>query len=169
MSDSIKSKFHEGRAVCILFITLSPANYLFIKWINLYKLMKDSVVYACLQKFLFLYTLTSQAKKSSSLFNILKKLVTLLEIYKDANNSWNCQRPLLFFFCGTGVWTQDLTLARQALYPLSHDSSVFALVIFWIVTCIFTQAGLEHNLPIYASCIAGMTSVNHQYPTCWLR
>jgi hypothetical protein len=32
-------------------------------------------------------------------------------------------------FCGTGIWAQDFTLAKQALYCLSHTSSPFALVI----------------------------------------
>jgi hypothetical protein len=31
--------------------------------------------------------------------------------------------PGLFFFCGTGVWTQGFALARQALYHLNHTVS----------------------------------------------
>jgi hypothetical protein len=42
--------------------------------------------------------------------------------------AWRCLFNILisftfFFFCSTGVWTQDLEVARQALYYLSHTSN----------------------------------------------
>jgi hypothetical protein len=36
-----------------------------------------------------------------------------------------------FFFCGTGVWTQGLTLARQALYHLIYSVSPFIVMDFF--------------------------------------
>jgi hypothetical protein len=44
------------------------------------------------------------------------------------------QLGLIFFFVSssTGVWTQDLLLASQAIYHLNYNLSLFALVIFQI-------------------------------------
>jgi hypothetical protein len=38
--------------------------------------------------------------------------------------------PLVFFICGTRVWTQGFVHARQALYHLSHALVLFVLLIF---------------------------------------
>jgi hypothetical protein len=50
--------------------------------------------------------------------------------------------------------------ARQALYHLSPPPTLFALVIFQIGSCIYAQAHLSHNPPIYASRAAGMTGMH---------
>jgi hypothetical protein len=34
------------------------------------------------------------------------------------------------YFCGTGVWAEGLTLARQVLYHFSHPSILFAWVLY---------------------------------------
>jgi hypothetical protein len=51
----------------------------------------------------------------------------------------------------TGIWTQGLIFARQAIYPLSHAPSPFDLVIFVTRSCIYAQVGLDLDSPIYAS------------------
>jgi hypothetical protein len=49
-------------------------------------------------------------------------------------------------------------VARPALYHLSHASSLFfAIGIFQIVTFFCHRQALDHNLPTYASCTAGIT------------
>jgi hypothetical protein len=37
------------------------------------------------------------------------------------------------FFCGTGVWTQGLTLSRLELYPLSHIPRSYN----WKIVCVW--------------------------------
>jgi hypothetical protein len=54
-----------------------------------------------------------------------------------------------------------LLLARQALYNLSHPSGIFALVVFWIESCIYAWTYLDCVPPIYASHIAGMSGMYH--------
>jgi hypothetical protein len=49
--------------------------------------------------------------------------------------------------------------ARQSLYYLRHTPALFALVILGIGSPIY---GLDLDLPIFASCIAGMTGPCHQ-------
>jgi hypothetical protein len=56
--------------------------------------------------------------------------------------SWNCSSSKMariigdasgiffFFFCGTVVWRQGFTIAKQALYCLSHASSAFCCSYF---------------------------------------
>jgi hypothetical protein len=56
-----------------------------------------------------------------------------------------------FFFCGTGVWTQGFTLARQALYHLRHHSSPFWSDYFGDWVSLFAQANLDHSPLIHAS------------------
>jgi uncharacterized membrane protein YccC len=52
-------------------------------------------------------------------------------------------------------------LAMQALYHLSTPLTLFASVTFEIGSC-FMLASLDHDLPIYASQVAGMTGTYHQ-------
>jgi hypothetical protein len=80
---------------------------------------------------------------------------------------WFCSlRPtFFFFFCGTGVWTQDFELAKQALCHLSHTFSPF-------YSGYFRDGGLVNYLPglklrsssTSASQIARITGVRHQGP-----
>jgi hypothetical protein len=39
--------------------------------------------------------------------------------------------------------------------------ALFVLVIFQIGSFVVTQAGLDHDLSIYASCVVGMTDMHH--------
>jgi hypothetical protein len=39
-----------------------------------------------------------------------------------------------FSFCGTGIWTQGLMFARQALYQLSHSSSPSLMLFIFYTT-----------------------------------
>jgi hypothetical protein len=52
---------------------------------------------------------------------------------------------LLFFF----LVVLGFELAKQVLYHLSHSTSPFALVIFWIGSHVYTQAGLDLDPPNY--------------------
>jgi hypothetical protein len=61
-----------------------------------------------------------------------------------------------FSFGGPGVQTQGLALARKAFYHLGHTLNPFC---YFFLTFI-PWAGLDLDPPIYASCIAGMTSVS---------
>jgi hypothetical protein len=52
---------------------------------------------------------------------------------------------LFFFFGGTGISTQNFTFVKQALYCLSHNSSLFHLVlVVWKMGSLelFALAGL---------------------------
>jgi hypothetical protein len=49
----------------------------------------------------------------------------------------------------------------QELYHLSHTPSLFTFIIFLIGSHFDVWAGLDHDSPIYASCIAGMTDMYH--------
>jgi hypothetical protein len=52
----------------------------------------------------------------------------------DKPGKRGCLIKVLFcfvlFFCGTRVWTQGFTLEKQALYCLSHTSSLFCFFFF---------------------------------------
>jgi hypothetical protein len=87
-----------------------------------------------------------------------------------------------FFFSGSWILTQGLTLANQALYFLSHPTSplcacVHACVCVCVCVCvcwIFLRWDLENYLPqavfwttilfISASWVVRITSVHHQHP-----
>jgi hypothetical protein len=61
-----------------------------------------------------------------------------------------CIIGVVFFFVSFWcywVGTQGLTLARQALYPLSHTSCPFCFI-FELGSCIYAQAGLNHDYPV---------------------
>jgi hypothetical protein len=58
-----------------------------------------------------------------------------------------------FFFFGTGAWTQSLAQVMS--------QGLFAFVIFVIGSSVSAWAIMDHQLPIYASCIAGMTGMRH--------
>jgi hypothetical protein len=69
----------------------------------------------------------------------------------------------LFFFDGTGVWTEGLALTKQTLYCLSHISNLFCCVYFgdgvsWTVWQGWPPAG---TLPISASQVARITGMSH--------
>jgi hypothetical protein len=71
--------------------------------------------------------------------------------------------PVFFFLLSIGIWTQDLTLARQALYYLSHSvSPVFVLGIFGIGFLQLFVWGWPQILIllISASWVARITSVS---------
>jgi hypothetical protein len=55
-------------------------------------------------------------------------------------------------------------LAGQALHHLSHAPSpvLFALIIFLPRSHIYAPNDLDHDLPIYASHVAGITAVYHR-------
>jgi hypothetical protein len=40
---------------------------------------------------------------------------------------------IYLFFCATGVWTQDLKLARQALYHFSHAPAFFFIFLIFML------------------------------------
>jgi hypothetical protein len=62
-----------------------------------------------------------------------------------------------FVFGGTGVCIQGLVLAKQERYTLTVPPTLLALVIFQIGSCVFAQASLDCDPPIYVSCVAGMS------------
>jgi hypothetical protein len=69
---------------------------------------------------------------------------------------------MFLFFGSNGGWTQDLTLARQVLYHLSHAPiPLLALVIWGIASHIFVLAILHCEPPIYNFHVAGITGVHH--------
>jgi hypothetical protein len=47
------------------------------------------------------------------------------------------------------------------LPPNAHHPALFIWVIFEIESLVYSRAGLDHEFPIYASHIAGMTGVNN--------
>jgi hypothetical protein len=70
------------------------------------------------------------------------------------------------FFGGTGVWTQDFELAKQALYHLSHTSCCFCSGcfygdgVFWTICFGWPQISI---LSVSASQIATITGVSHRH------
>jgi hypothetical protein len=61
---------------------------------------------------------------------------------------------LFLSFGGTGVWTQGITLVKQALYHLSHACSLFLLWLFWRWGLTNYLPGLPSKLLILASQVA---------------
>jgi hypothetical protein len=55
---------------------------------------------------------------------------------------------LFYFTCGTGFWTQDLALSRQALFYLSHTLSPF---FFPKGLVLLPELASDFNPPAYAS------------------
>jgi hypothetical protein len=55
-----------------------------------------------------------------------------------------------FGFCGSGGWTQDLTLARKALNHLNYSTSPFTHWLFFIGSAL-CPTGLNDDPPICAS------------------
>jgi hypothetical protein len=69
----------------------------------------------------------------------------------------------IYFFRGTGAWTQGFKATKQVLYHLSHTPGPFlALAIFQIQSCIFAWGWpwTEVFLPM-PPWVAGFTIVNH--------
>jgi hypothetical protein len=62
--------------------------------------------------------------------------------------------------CISRIWAQGLALARQALYHLSHTSSLFK-VIFQIGSCFLLPRQGTMILQHMASHVAGITDVRH--------
>jgi hypothetical protein len=65
------------------------------------------------------------------------------------------------FFVGAvlGIEFRTLLLARQAVHYLTMPLTPLTLIIFQ--TGSLCPMGLEHDLPIYTSCLAGMTGECH--------
>jgi hypothetical protein len=51
----------------------------------------------------------------------------------------------------------------QVLYCLSHVSAFFPLVLWEIVSCFFAQDGLDFDLPVMLSTVAGMIGMCHSF------
>jgi hypothetical protein len=66
-----------------------------------------------------------------------------------------------FFFNGTGVLTQGLVLARQALYHLNYAPTPLCFRYVLNRVLLLGMASLDLSPPIYASCIARMTGMCH--------
>jgi hypothetical protein len=59
---------------------------------------------------------------------------------------------LLFIYCGSSVWTQGLTLARQALYHLSHSTSpVFGYYFHFFLSVVSLSLFLSISLPFQSN------------------
>jgi hypothetical protein len=69
-----------------------------------------------------------------------------------------------FFFGGCGVWTQSLSLARQAFYYLSYAPSPFSFGYFWNKV---SYVCLDCS-PVCVSHVAEW-QVSATTPSCWLR
>jgi hypothetical protein len=50
-----------------------------------------------------------------------------------------------------------------AFHHLSHASALFAVVIFQVGSHFYAWACLHCNLPIYATCVAGMTGTDYRH------
>jgi hypothetical protein len=57
-------------------------------------------------------------------------LYYLFIFFIHSKNIYSNKQSLSLSFCGTEIWTWDLTLSRQVLYHLSHTSSPFLLRLF---------------------------------------
>jgi hypothetical protein len=66
-------------------------------------------------------------------------------------------KTIFFFFGGSGDWHQDLVLAKQALYHLSHSLSPFCLSYLSNRVSLVCQAGRGHDLPGISPGMAGTT------------
>jgi hypothetical protein len=62
---------------------------------------------------------------------------------------------------GTEVWTQGLVLVRQVLCHSSRIRSPFCFKHFCNRVSTYALASLDHDPPIYASCVAGMTGAHN--------
>jgi hypothetical protein len=88
------------------------------------------------------------------------------------NCSNYCNRNVAFFLVVVvlGFELRNLCLlgSNIPLEPRPSPPALLTLVIFGTGSCIYVQAGLDHNPPIYVSWVAGMTGAYHQ-PSYWLR
>jgi hypothetical protein len=76
------------------------------------------------------------------------------------------------FVGGTGVQTQGLALARQALYHLSHTPPPQVLLFFRLlsdrVSLFLPRSAWDLNAPTYTTHVAGTIDVSHlSHPACW--
>jgi hypothetical protein len=63
-----------------------------------------------------------------------------------------------FFFDGSRVWTQGLTLGRQVLCDMNNASSPFCFSYFsYRLPCFYLGQVFDPNPRTYASCVAGIT------------
>jgi hypothetical protein len=85
---------------------------------------------------------------------------------------WLLTTFFLFFFGGTGVWVQGRTLARQALYCLSHSAShfcsfedFFMIELFFLLICRYIQLYIS-----YIIIVGNNTelSITYYKETLWL-
>jgi hypothetical protein len=95
----------------------------------------------------------SNSNETTQLGKRKAKLSWIYIIYQ-----WIC-----FVCCGTGVWTQSFTLARQALYQLIHASTPFGSDSFSDKVSVSSpgQPGLWSSSDFSLLTIAGMTGVHH--------
>jgi hypothetical protein len=76
-------------------------------------------------------------------------------------NLWHLFLFICFCFLVLGVWTQNLVIARQALYYLHHSTSHFCFGYCWDTVSFYAQAGLDWDSLIYTCWVAGMTGAWH--------
>jgi hypothetical protein len=75
-------------------------------------------------------------------------------------NLWYFGFFVCFWFLAVlEFWTQGFTIARQALYQL--ESALFAIVIFQIGSCVFSEAGLRPQSSYLFLYDAGIISIHH--------
>jgi hypothetical protein len=76
---------------------------------------------------------------------------------------------LFIYFGGTGEWTQDFTLARQA-YHLSHCTSPFCVGYFWDRSYFMPELVWNCDPPVCASQIGGTAGMwAHMQPLVEMR
>jgi hypothetical protein len=69
---------------------------------------------------------------------------------------------LFCFFDATGVWTQCLVLLLGRHFTAwPTPPALFAFLILGLEYCTYAWASLNHNLPIYASWVTGMTDLQY--------
>jgi hypothetical protein len=82
----------------------------------------------------------------------VKALSSSLVPTKKKKHYWGLNSSLYAYYAGT-------------LYHLSHNlQSFLLLVIFQTGSHFYAWVGLDHNPPIYVSCVAGMTGMHHHAP-----
>jgi hypothetical protein len=64
---------------------------------------------------------------------------------------------LILFLVVLGAELSAYTLASQVLHHLSHAHSSFCFGYFSDMVSFYARANLNHDPPIYISCLAGMT------------
>jgi hypothetical protein len=73
---------------------------------------------------------------------------------------------ILFFFSGTGVWTQGFAFAKQALLPLEPQLQPIFLWLFWRWALANCFPGWPQTMILWmsASQVARIIGISHQHP-----